>query len=70
MKKARGRGGEEDEEKITLEMLRGVAKDIRVEVDDELLKDMVLEANKGSGVSKGVGKGEFEEVMRRAGIWR
>jgi hypothetical protein len=70
MKKSRRRGAEEEEEKITLEMLRGIAKDIRVEVDDELLKDMILEANRGSGVSKGVGKGEFEEVMRRAGIWR
>jgi hypothetical protein len=70
MKKSRRRGAEEEEEKITLEMLRGIAKDIRVEVDDELLMDLILEANRGCGVSKGVGKGEFEEVMRRAGIWR
>ncbi|EPE34629.1 EF-hand [Glarea lozoyensis ATCC 20868] len=60
----------EGEEKITLEVLRGVARDIRVEVEEDVLRDMILEANGGRGVGEGVGMREFEEVGRRAGIWR
>jgi hypothetical protein len=64
------RGGGGEEEKITMEMLRGIARDIKVEVDDDLLRDMILEANGGRGVGEGVGKVQFEEVLRRAGTWR
>ncbi|TQV99245.1 hypothetical protein V2A60_004730 [Cordyceps javanica] len=39
-------------------------------VDDEMLKDMILEANGGAGVARGVNMDEFDEVMRRAGVWR
>jgi len=31
---------------------------------------MILEANGGGGVGKGVDKGEFEAVLRRAGVWK
>jgi len=31
---------------------------------------MILEANGGKGVGRGVEKGEFEGIMRRAGVWR
>ncbi|KAK7749534.1 hypothetical protein SLS53_000110 [Cytospora paraplurivora] len=55
---------------ITLAHLRRVAAVLKEEVDDDLLRDMVLEANGGAGVGRGVKKSEFEHVMRRAGVWR
>ncbi|KAH8668163.1 calmodulin [Tricladium varicosporioides] len=58
------------EEKITLATLKRVAKQLREEVDDDMLRDMILEANGGAGVGRGVEKVEFEEIMRRAGVWR
>ncbi|SPQ21868.1 bd9c0cdc-73b9-4e44-b1dc-d01c46b986d7 [Thermothielavioides terrestris] len=39
-------------------------------VTEEVLRDMILEANGGAGVGKGVAKDEFDRVMRRAGVWR
>jgi len=39
-------------------------------VSDDLLRDMILEANGGAGVGKGVERDEFEGIMRRAGVWR
>jgi Ca2+-binding EF-hand superfamily protein len=58
---------------ITVAHLRRVAKELREEVDDDVLKDMIVEANGGvRGKKKGdvgaVGFEEFESVMRRAGI--
>ncbi|KAK4034899.1 hypothetical protein C8A01DRAFT_38666, partial [Parachaetomium inaequale] len=41
-----------------------------VVVTEELLRDMILEANGGAGVGRGVRKEEFDGVMRRAGVWR
>lgn len=55
---------------ITMAHLRRVAALLKEEADEELLRDMILEANGGSGVSKGVRKGDFENVMKRAGVWR
>jgi Ca2+-binding EF-hand superfamily protein len=56
---------------ITLAHLRRVAKELREEVPDDLLKDMIREANGGvhsrSAVG-GVGLDDFESVMRRAGM--
>jgi Ca2+-binding EF-hand superfamily protein len=56
---------------ITLAHLRRVAKELREEVPDDLLKDMIREAN-GSIGSKanpgGVSLEDFEGVMRRAGM--
>jgi len=51
---------------ITLAHLRAVARVVREEVDDEVLKLMISEAN-GGDWRKGVGRGDFEDVMRRAG---
>lgn len=55
---------------ITLAHLRRVAAVLKEDVDEELLKDMILEANGGAGVARGVRMDEFDEVMRRAGVWR
>lgn len=43
---------------------------MKEDVDEDLLKDMILEANGGAGVVRGVKIDEFDEVMRRAGVWR
>ncbi|TVY29377.1 Centrin-2, partial [Lachnellula hyalina] len=58
------------EEKITLATLKEVAKMLREDVEEDLLRDMILEANGGKGVGRGVEKGGFEGIMRRAGVWR
>ena len=55
---------------ITLAHLKRVAAVLREDVDDEVLKDMILEANGGAGVARGVRMDEFDEVMRSAGVWR
>ncbi|KAK1770476.1 hypothetical protein QBC33DRAFT_528146 [Phialemonium atrogriseum] len=55
---------------ITMAQLRRVAATLKEEVGDDVLRDMILEANGGAGVGKGVNKDEFESVMRRAGVWR
>lgn len=66
----RQRGEEGGEEVITIETLKRVAKVLKEDVDEKVLRDMILEANGGAGVRKGVGRGEFGEVMRRAGCLR
>jgi hypothetical protein len=52
--------------------LRRVAKELREDVSDDVLKDMILEANggvKGTGRDiGGVSLEEFESVMKRAGL--
>lgn len=55
---------------ITLAHLRRVAAVLKEDVDEELLKDMILEANGGVGVARGVGVNEFDGVMKGAGVWR
>ncbi|KFY45467.1 hypothetical protein V494_00931 [Pseudogymnoascus sp. VKM F-4513 (FW-928)] len=55
---------------ITMAHLKRTAAMLKEDVSEDLLKDMILEANGGSGLSKGVGKDEFAEVMKRAGVWR
>lgn len=57
---------------ITLGHLRRIAKELREDVPDEVLRDMILEANggvrgKGKDVG-GVSLEEFESVMKRAGL--
>lgn len=57
---------------ITLAHLRRVAKELREDVTDDVLKDMILEANggvqgKGRDVG-GVSLEEFASVMKRAGL--
>ncbi|KAF2703512.1 EF-hand superfamily Ca2+-modulated protein [Pleomassaria siparia CBS 279.74] len=57
---------------ITLAHLRRVAKELREDVSDDILKDMIREANggvKGKGKDTGsVGLEDFEAVMKRAGL--
>lgn len=63
------RKGEDGEgEVITMQTLKRVAKVLKEDVDEKVLRDMILEANGGAGVRKGVGREEFGEVMRRAGV--
>jgi hydroxyacylglutathione hydrolase len=47
-----------------------VAAVLKEDVDEEVLRDMILEANGGVGVARGVGEEEFDGVMRSAGVWR
>lgn len=68
--KKNGGAGGEDMGKITLATLKRVAMLLKEDVDEDLLVSMLLEANGGKGVGKGVERDEFEGVMRRAGMWR
>ena len=52
---------------ITLNDLRRVARELREEVPETLLKDMIREAT-GGGLG-GVGVEDFEGVMKRAGVF-
>ncbi|KAL8843176.1 MAG: hypothetical protein Q9176_002129 [Flavoplaca citrina] len=63
-----GEDDDEGEEVITMQTLKRVAKVLKEDVDEKVLRDMILEANGGAGVRKGVGRREFGEVMRRAGV--
>lgn len=60
----------EGRERITVQDLRRVAAVLKEGVGEGVLGDMVLEANGGEGVGKGVKVREFEGVMRRAGVFR
>ncbi|KAI1636426.1 EF-hand [Biscogniauxia mediterranea] len=55
---------------LTLGHLKRVAMTLKQDVDEDLLRDMILEANGGAGVGRGVSRAEFEDVMRRAGVWK
>lgn len=54
---------------ITVAHLKRVARELKEEVPDEMLQSMILEANGGAGVSRGVGLEDFEGIMRRAGVF-
>lgn len=55
---------------ISLSHLRRIARELKEDsVDDELLKDMILEANGGAGLSSGVTLEQFHDVMTRAGVF-
>ncbi|KAL1956045.1 hypothetical protein VTO42DRAFT_7860 [Malbranchea cinnamomea] len=54
---------------ITLSHLRRVARELKEDVSDELLRDMIQEANGGEGISKGVTMEQFRDVMLRAGVF-
>lgn len=56
--------------KITLVDLRMVAKELKEKMDDKLLKDMIAEANGGTGLGQGVSLEQFEDVMKRAGVFK
>ncbi|THW03762.1 EF-hand [Aureobasidium pullulans] len=51
---------------ITLAHLRRVARELREDVPDKMLRDMIKEATSGGGPV--VGREDFEGVMRRAGV--
>ncbi|KAJ6036757.1 hypothetical protein N7540_001036 [Penicillium herquei] len=55
---------------ISLNHLRHIARELKEEsVDDELLKDMIMEANGGAGLTAGVTLEQFHDVMMRAGVF-
>lgn len=55
---------------ITLNHLRRIARDLKEDnVGDELLKDMIREANGGDGLQNGVSLEQFRDVMSRAGVF-
>jgi len=56
---------------ITLVHLRRVAKLLKEDISDEVLKDMLVKANGEGrdGWKRGVGLEEFEGVMRKAGVF-
>jgi len=55
---------------ISLNDLRAVARTLKEEVSDDVLKAMILEANGGSGISRGVGIDDFRAIMTRAGVFQ
>jgi hydroxyacylglutathione hydrolase len=55
---------------ITINHLKRVAAALNEDVSEDLLRDMVLEANGGAGLGRGVQREEFDAVMKRAGVWR
>lgn len=55
---------------INIHHLRRIAKDLKEDISDDLLKHMILEANGGTGVNKGVGVDDFKGVMMRAGVFQ
>ncbi|KAK5658516.1 hypothetical protein OQA88_1908 [Cercophora sp. LCS_1] len=57
-------------ERIGLGDLKRVAKLLQEDVGEDVLRDMILEANGGAGVGSGVRRDEFERVLGRAGVWR
>lgn len=66
----------EGDERITIKGLSRVAKELGTEggggvMGEDVLRDMIMEANGlgPEGVGKGVGRGEFAEVMKRAGVF-
>ncbi|KAJ5697836.1 hypothetical protein N7488_011520 [Penicillium malachiteum] len=55
---------------ISLNHLRHIARELKEDsVDDELLKDMIMEANGGAGLNAGVTLEQFHDVMMRAGVF-
>ncbi|RJE18870.1 hypothetical protein PHISCL_08786, partial [Aspergillus sclerotialis] len=55
---------------ITLNHLRRIARELKEdEVGDDLLRDMILEANGGEGVAAGVTVEQFRDVLSRAGVF-
>ncbi|KAI6807116.1 hypothetical protein KC332_g11500 [Hortaea werneckii] len=56
-----------EERDITLHDLRRIVKELREDIPDNVLKDMVREAT-GGGLGA-IGTGDFESVMRRAGVF-
>lgn len=66
--------GNEDKrrERITVNGLRRVAKALGENIKEDVIRDMVMEANGmgPEGIGKGVGREDFEGIMRRIGMLR
>lgn len=58
------------DEVINLNDLRAVARTLKEDVSDDVLKAMILEANGGTGVSRGVSIEDFRGIMTRAGVFQ
>lgn len=55
---------------ISINHLRRIARELKEDsVDDDLLRDMIAEANGGAGLSAGVTLEQFHDVMMRAGVF-
>lgn len=54
---------------IAFHDLRRIANLLNQEVSDDVLKAMILEANKSGNVGTGVNMEQFREVMSRAGVF-
>ncbi|EXJ65906.1 uncharacterized protein A1O5_10882 [Cladophialophora psammophila CBS 110553] len=65
-----GQGNGGQEQVIRLQDLRAVATTLKEQVDDDVLKTMILEANGGKGVGRGVNMEEFQAIMTRAGVFQ
>jgi hydroxyacylglutathione hydrolase len=55
---------------ITVQDLREIARTLKEDVDESVLRAMVLEANGNKGVSSGVSREDFADVAARAGALR
>ena len=55
---------------IRMHELRAIAKTLKEDVSDDVLKAMILEANGGKGVGRGVNLEDFRAVMTRAGVFQ
>lgn len=66
--------GNEDKrrESITVNGLRRVAKALGEKINEDVIRDMVMEANGmgPEGIGKGVGREDFGGIMRRIGMLR
>ncbi|OCT45426.1 Centrin-1 [Cladophialophora carrionii] len=65
---SQGTGSEE--QVIRLQDLRAVAKVLKEDVSDDVLRAMILEANGGKGVGSGVNMEDFRAVMTRARVFQ
>ncbi len=65
-----GQGLPNQEPVIRLQELRKVAKTLKEDLSDDVLKAMILEANGGQGVGKGVNMEDFRAVLTRAGVFQ
>ncbi|OJD27778.1 hypothetical protein ACJ73_00826 [Blastomyces percursus] len=54
---------------ISMAHLKRVARDLKEDVSEELLRDMIREANGGDVLHAGVSLEQFREVMVRAGVF-
>ncbi|KAL6248587.1 hypothetical protein RBB50_004842 [Rhinocladiella similis] len=64
-----GQNPANQEQVIRLQDLRLVAKTLKEDVSDDILKAMILEANGGQGIGRGVNVEDFRAVMTRAGVF-